>query len=152
MGGPGSGRTTLYRDEFAEEARALCELGATDEELADHFGVWRRTIARWRIQNRAFAEALTAGKALSDERVVRSLYSRAIGYEERQERVVFAPGASTPRIVEVMTHIPADPQAAALWLRNRRPAEWRDRRTIEHSGAIRHARIVNAFVKPESHG
>ena len=152
MGGPGSGRRTLYRDEFAEEARALCELGATDEELADHFGVWRRTIGRWRIRNRGFAEALTAGKAISDERVVRSLYSRAIGYEERQERVVFAPGDSTPRTVEVRAHVPADPQAAALWLRNRRPGEWRDSRKIEHSGAIGHARIVNAFVKAEPDG
>ena len=148
----GPGRPLLYRAEYTEDARTLCELGATDEELADYFRVSRMTIWRWRIRFREFAEALIDGRAIADERVVRSLYSRAIGYEEKQERVVFAPGASSPHIVEVVTHVPADPQAAALWLRSRRPGQWRENRKIEHSGAIAHARIVNEFVKEEPDG
>jgi hypothetical protein len=31
------GRPSLYRDEFAEQARKLCLLGATDRDLAEFF-------------------------------------------------------------------------------------------------------------------
>jgi len=42
-GKPG-GRPSGYREEFAEQARKLCRLGATDKELADFFGVDEATI------------------------------------------------------------------------------------------------------------
>jgi hypothetical protein len=39
-----------YDPEVAYQARKLCQLGATDIELADFFGVCRDTIYRWIIE------------------------------------------------------------------------------------------------------
>ena len=39
----------IYKPEFVEQARSMCRLGATDEELAEHFEVCVRTIYRWRF-------------------------------------------------------------------------------------------------------
>ena len=49
-------------------ARKLCRNGATDREIADILGVCVRTFYRWRAGHDAFAEALTAGKELADDR------------------------------------------------------------------------------------
>jgi hypothetical protein len=38
-----AGRPTLYKPEYAEQARKLCQLGATNPNLADFFNVSRRT-------------------------------------------------------------------------------------------------------------
>lgn len=44
----GAGRPTLYREEYAEQARKLCLLGTTDAELADFFNVAVDTINEWK--------------------------------------------------------------------------------------------------------
>ncbi|MEO9132316.1 MAG: hypothetical protein ABI240_14045 [Sphingomonas sp.] len=38
----------IYKPEFVDQARNMCRLGATDEELAEHLEVCVRTIYRWR--------------------------------------------------------------------------------------------------------
>jgi len=77
----------IYEPEFADQARALCRLGATDEELAEHFEVCVRTIYRWRNTHEAFAEAVIAGKEHADARVERALYSRAVGCTVERTKV-----------------------------------------------------------------
>ena len=42
------GRPTDYKPEYAEQAAKLCALGATDNDLADFFGVSEQTIYTWR--------------------------------------------------------------------------------------------------------
>ena len=39
-------------------------------------------------------------------------------------------------IVEYTEHIPAQTVAQIFWLKNRRPAQWRDKQEVEHSGEI----------------
>ena len=126
------GRPTDYRPEYAEEARKLCILGATDIDLADFFAVSDRTIYRWQIAHEEFCQALKAGKAEADERVEQSLYHKAVGYTFDSEKVFQHQGS----IVRATTreHVPPSDTAAIFWLKNRRPAEWRDRHQLEHTG------------------
>jgi len=56
-----AGRPSRYRDEFPDQARKLCRLGATDKELADFFGVDMATVGRWKLQHTGFREALKEG-------------------------------------------------------------------------------------------
>ena len=42
------GRPTKYKAEYAEQARKLCLLGATDMEMADFFEVSEFTINKWK--------------------------------------------------------------------------------------------------------
>ncbi|MCG2628297.1 helix-turn-helix domain-containing protein [Bradyrhizobium sp. WYCCWR 13023] len=121
----GRGRPTVYRAEFAEQAKKLCELGATEFDLAGFFKVSVPTIWRWRTSIPEFCNAVGAGKYKSDDRVEMSLYHRAVGYSFHTEKVFQHQG----QIVRapIIEHVPPDVGAAALWLKNRRPQQWRDR-------------------------
>ncbi len=123
------GRPTAYKPEFAIEAKSLCERGATDKELADHFDVNVATIYRWRNAFSEFCEACIAGKDFADDRVERALYNRAVGYSFDSEKVFQSSG----EIIRAATieHVPPDPGAAMHWLKNRRGDKWRDKQEID---------------------
>lgn len=123
------GRPPKYKDEFAEHAQKLCLLGATDYELADFFKVDVVTIHRWRGAHEDFCKAVIAGKEMCDERVVRSLYNRAVGYTYESEKVFQFQGAIVR--ADTAEHVPPDPGAAMNWLKNRRPDEWREKQDID---------------------
>lgn len=125
-------RPSKFKLEFIAQAEKLCKLGATDVELADFFEVDARTLYRWKNDNEAFCQSLKAGKNEADERVERSLFARATGYEhdEVDIRVIDHAIVQTP----TRKHYPPDTTAAIFWLKNRRSAEWRDRQDIQHSG------------------
>jgi len=131
---PGHKVTTAFKPQFVEQAKMLCErFGAIDRDLADFFGVCVRTIHRWKHDFPEFNEALILGKEAADERVVRSLYHRAIGYSFDSEKVFCDKGhiVRTPTV----EHVPPSDQAAIFWLKNRRKDEWRDSSQIDHSSS-----------------
>lgn len=132
-----AGRPTDYRDEYVEQAAKLCALGATDDEMADFFGVHRATLYRWKLEHPEFCDAIKSAKDIADERVERSLYQKATGYnytEEQAIKVKKAQHEEEVEVVEVTKHSPADTTAAIFWLKNRRKEEWRDKHDLEHSG------------------
>lgn len=140
------GRPSKFKDEFIQQAEKLCKLGATDMEVADFFDVDVRTLYRWKGENAAFCQALKAGKEVADERVERSLYARANGYEhdEVDIRVVQGGIVQTP----IRKYYPPDTTACIFWLKNRKPAEWRDKVEQEHSGSVQISRVTREIVRP----
>ena len=132
----GRGRPSPYKPEYAKQAEKLCRLGATDEELADFFGVCVRSIYRWTQAHEDFCQSLKAGKENADERVERSLFHRATGYKHEAIKIFMPAGAREPVYAAYTEHIPPDTTAAIFWLKNRRPELWRDKREVTHSGAI----------------
>lgn len=129
------GRPSKFKPEFVEQARKLAILGATDREVADFFEVDERTVYRWKHENEAFCQSLRVGKSEADARVEQALYRRAIGYSHDAVKIaVNAQGAVTQ--VPYTEHTPPDTTAAIFWLKNRKPGEWRDVRTIE--GTVNH--------------
>lgn len=129
-----TGRPTKYKPEFAEQAAKLCALGATDQELADFFKVDVRTVYRWKHDHDEFCQALKGGKDVADERVERSLYQKAIGYEQDEVKIFMPSGAVEPVYAPYRAKIAPDTTAAIFWLKNRRSGEWRDKQELEHSG------------------
>jgi hypothetical protein len=128
-----TGRKTDFRPEYIDLAQKLAAKGWTDLELADFFGVCRRTLMYWKSRHEDFAQALKVGKEIPDDRVVRSLYERAVGYTQPAVKIFMPAGAKKAVIVEHVEHIPPDTAACRYWLNNRRPDEWRDK--VEHTGA-----------------
>lgn len=122
-----AGRPTLYDDKFAKQAEKLCELGATDQELADFFEIDVRTVYRWKHDHDEFCQALKGGKDLADERVERSLYQRAIGYEQEEVKIFMPSGAEEPVYAPFRAKVAPDVTAAIFWLKNRRAKDWRDK-------------------------
>lgn len=128
------GRPSGFKPDYVEQARKLCELGLTDEELAKFFEVHVATIYRWQAQFPEFCEALKVGKAPADDRVERSLYHKAVGYTFESEKIFNYQG----EIVRAKTieHVPPDTTAAIFWLKNRRKEEWRDKHEVDHNHRI----------------
>ena len=123
-----AGRPTLYKPEYAEQARKLCRLGATDSEVADFFEIGTTTFYRWRQDHPDFGGAVTEGKQICDDQVERALHRRAIGFAYEAVRVFMPAGAKDPLLVPYPVQVIPDVRAAQHWLRFRRPQEWSDRR------------------------
>lgn len=126
----GRGRPSGFKKEFAEQARKLCLLGATDVEVANFFEVSTQTIDNWKVKHPEFFGALKAGKKEADDRVVRSLYQRAVGYSHPETK--FFQNAGEVITAETMKHYPPDTTACIFWLKNRDKENWRDK--VEHGG------------------
>jgi len=126
------GRPPKYKDEYTKQAEKLCLLGATDDEIADFFGVDVRTIYRWKNDHDDFCHALKVGKQSADSRVERSLYQRAVGYEVDDLKIFMPGGADKPVYAPYVKKVHSDVTAAIFWLKNRDPEKWRDKQEHDH--------------------
>lgn len=123
-----AGRPTKYSAEFAEHAKALATNGATAWEIARALGVTKSTIYDWAAAYPEFSDALRVGREIADNRVERSLYERAVGYEFDAVKIMSYEGSV---IVEpYVEHVPPDPNAAKFWLMNRQPDKWREKQSL----------------------
>jgi hypothetical protein len=140
----------IYKSEFVEQARSMCRLGATDEELAEHFEVCVRTIYRWRNTHEEFAEAVVVGKEHADARVERALYSRAVGCSVERTKVFKSASDPKPVYAAYTHHFPPDPNAALHWLRVRQPGKWQIHEEVKSDpGAIE--MIEKALARAEAY-
>ena len=85
-------------------AKACARFGAIEDEIANELNIGPATLDRWKQKYPEFGCALKAGKDAFDDRVERSLYQLAIGWNGQ----------------------PPNTTAAIFWLKNRRPDPWRD--------------------------
>lgn len=119
----GAGRPSLFKPEYNRTARAMCQLGATDAELASEFGVNLDTIYSWRIRYKDFADACTVGKDAFDDRAERTLAQLAVGFHYKAEELKVVDKEVVR--VEVLKYHPPEFLACMAWLRNRKPEAWR---------------------------
>ena len=130
------GRPTNYRPEFCKRVGALCGVGATDQEVADSLGISIRRFYEYQSLHPDFRHAVKLGKAPADERVEKSLFARATGYERDDIDIRVVDGAIVQTVVRKWH--PPDTVACIFWLKNRRPDLWREKTEVELS-----ARSVN---------
>lgn len=126
----GRGRPTKYKAEYAEQARKLCLLGLTNEELAQYFEVGSTTLDRWISTHADFRGALKAGKRIADAEVAAKLHERAMGYrwtEQQAIKIRVDQYKDEVEIVEIEKEVPPDPTSMIFWLKNRDPERWRDK-------------------------
>lgn len=134
---PNDGRQK-YHDGIPVLVRSLAgrsTAGLTDQEIADHLGVARKTVQRWKKDHPEFLAALIETKAVFDARVEMSLFRRATGYQITKIEVTTEGGQEVKRVTKT-EEIPPDTNACRLWLTNRRPDLWRDVSEQKLSGEI----------------
>ncbi len=115
--------------------------GLTDEQIAQNMGIRRQTLYEWIKRFPVISDTLKRGKVVIDRQVENALLKRALGYEyeEVTEESIKDPDSGeyemsiTKRVKKQMA---PDVTAQIFWLKNRKPADWRDKRDIELSGDI----------------
>jgi hypothetical protein len=104
----------------------LCLLGLTDAQMASIFDVSEQTLNAWKKKHPDFLESIKKGKGIADADVAVSLRDRALGYTHSEEKL-FQYEGSVIR-AETTKHYPPDTAAAFIWLKNRQPELWKDRK------------------------
>lgn len=105
--------------------------------MAAAFNVDPSTYSRWLVEHPEFQDSVNAGKLDADAEVAQTLFKRATGrvkipavkifLRADDPAPVYAPYVETP---------PPDTNAIRMWLHNRRPKDWRERREVEVTGGI----------------
>lgn len=123
------GRPSSYKPEFDQLVYKLTLLGLTDKQMANALEVQESTFYLWKKEHPSFSEALKEGKEKADANVSVSLYKRACGYDLVEEKETT--NADGEKVVQTTTkHVPPDTAAAFIWLKNRQPQIWRDRKEV----------------------
>lgn len=141
------GRPTKYQGEKTDAiALALTKARQTDLQIASILEVSEQTLNTWKHLHPTFLESLKRGKEETDDMVELTLLQRAMGmqYTETQtktKKIEIGDDPDNPveaDLVEttetIKTAIP-DVGAMAIWLNNRRPDRWKNRRHVEGEGS-----------------
>lgn len=126
--------STYNADVHCNMAIVAGQAGMTDQEFADVIGISRAVLHEWRKNFPEFKKAFNGGKKYSDEKVVKSLYERAMGYEYQETEISDGPKGVTTK--QQNKQMAPDVTAQIFWLKNRRPEEWRDRHDLNVTGNI----------------
>lgn len=118
------------------QLEAWARNGLTDEQIASNMGVSVATLYNYKKDFVEILEALKRGKEVVDIQVENALLKRALGYqftEVTRERIY---NESTKKYKfeitkKVIKEVQPDTTAQIFWLKNRKPAEWRDRKDID---------------------
>ncbi len=124
-----------YNPEYHDDwAWSLAIKGATNEEIADAFGISTRTFIRWKKEHESLGNAVDQGKFIADAKVEKSLYQRATGYVVTDaERIIETDKDGNPKPVRVKTmtkNIVPDTMAIMYWLNNRKRLQWSQRQEV----------------------
>lgn len=136
---PGGRPPTYDPARHCARATRLALLGLTNDDIAQALEITTSTFAQWQKDHQEFSDAIAEGKVDADAKVAQSLYKRAVGMATPAVKIFMpkdATDASEAIIVPHAVHHPPDVNAARMWLHNRRPKDWRERREIEVTGGL----------------
>ncbi|QVK17731.1 hypothetical protein KHQ81_12900 [Mycoplasmatota bacterium] len=105
--------------------------GLTDEQIWHNLGIGKDTFYRYKKEHQDFSDALKSGKEVVDVQVENAMLKAALGYHFIEESMT-----KDGRVVPLKKYAHPNTTAQIFWLKNRRPAQWRDKQEIDHSGSM----------------
>lgn len=88
-------------------------------------GICPATLYVWKEKHVEISESIKKGKEVVDFEVEQALLKSALGFRIKETRKeVDANGKK--RVIEIVREVPPDTAAQIFWLRNRKPAKWRN--------------------------
>lgn len=115
-----------YREWLSEDGlikiQGWARDGLIDEQIAHNMGITTKTLYEWKNKYGEISEALKKGKEVIDRQVENALLKRALGYT--YDETTYEDGVETKRVTK---EVAPDTTAQIFWLKNRKPAEWRDK-------------------------
>jgi hypothetical protein len=121
------GRPSAYREEFNQLAEDTLAKGYSEAVLAGECGVCLDTISEWKNVHPEFSASVKRGRARG-----------ARVWEDRLAKLADLGDGNATAII--------------FGLKNRIPAEWRDKTELEHSGGLALTRVEEVIVDPASPG
>lgn len=140
-----SGVQGRYIKAFDRRANGYALLGHTNEEIAELLGVDASTFDRWIVENPSLALALRKARNDAYVGLVRSMHRAGNGYTLRDRRTKTNAKGEVIEIIDQKRHIPPNVNAAALILTNRQGDRWKDRKSVEHTGTVSLAALVEGL-------
>ena len=104
--------------------------GLTDEQIAHNMGINRKTLRIWKTRYSPIGTALKENKEVVDIQVENALFKNAMGYDYTEVKEIIEKdeqGKDRKRIERYHKKMPPNTTAQIFWLKNRKPAEWRDK-------------------------
>lgn len=141
------GRPSKINETLENVAVSLAEHGHIDAQIAVIIGVSESALNEHKKRNPQFHESLKLAKKKFDNQLIENaLLKRANGMTVKETKTQINPNGE--KIVTVFEkELPPDPQALALFLRNRMPEEYNKERTkidinpVEQRGLTREEAI-----------
>lgn len=116
--------------------------GLTDEQIAQNIGINPATLYDWKNKYDEISKTLKRGKEVVDYEVENALLKRALGYTAKEKKLT-----KDGEVIELEREVPGDVTAQIFWLKNRKPAEWKDKREDEEKQS-EGITIINNIPKP----
>lgn len=110
--------------------------GLSLEQIADNIGISKPTLYAWIGKYPKIAEAIKQKKDIADRNVENALYKSAVGYEYEETKKEYEDGELIKETI-IKKVVPPNVSAAALWLKNRKPDQWRDKQEINVNGTLK---------------
>ena len=148
------GRPTKYDPKtHISWGRALAELGRTNEQIAEEFGVSGSTLDLWIAEHEEFSGAIRLDKELADGKVERSLYELATGYNYNAKKpMVVSSGHGLGSSIEMANyteHVPPNISAIVFWLTNRQRAKWKRNASADDASTVL-AKALQDLIDPSA--
>ncbi len=118
--------------------------GLTEKDISKNMRIGASTLREWKAKFPPIGEALKEGKDVADRVVENALYKSACGYTVtitepiKVKRTIYDEdtGRKVREYEEVVEaekqlHFPAQVTAQIFWLKNRKPAQWRDKTDVQ---------------------
>lgn len=125
------GRPSKYKkiEDYLDLVMKLAKHGMIDSQIADILGISYTTLNEYKREHPEFKTALNDGKKISNKKVVRALYERAIGYSHPEDKIFVTKEGATV-IVPTTKYYPPDTGACVYWTKNRMPKKWKEKQEI----------------------
>lgn len=130
-----AGRSNKY-DSHVKPKLLLIEAwardGLTEEQICKNLDVSTSAFANYKNEKKELVDALKNGREIIDVMVENSLLKAALGYDYREEEL----NKITGEPIELRKVAHPNTTALIFWLKNRKPAQWRDKQELEHLGGL----------------
>jgi len=130
------GRPSKYPTIDLTKVEYYGSLGLMDAEIALLLRISERSLNYYKKKTE-FLQSIKKGKTEADLKVIDSFYKRGCGFEYEEIRSEYdirqtdgQEKAFPSKVIKTKKFMPADTAAGFIWLKNRRPWEWRDRHEV----------------------
>lgn len=126
---------TILTKETLRKIKKWAAEGMIDSEIAHNIGIAYSTFREWVKKYDKLSATLKMSKDVADDKVEKSLYERALGWEYTEETKERKFNTDTNQYEMVLTktvkkQVLPETTAMIFWLKNRRPDIWKDRQEV----------------------